>query len=349
MAELLMRIVTGFWASKALHAVAEMGVADIINQHGGPATAEEIAAAIPDTDPRSLFRVLRFVASIGVLDMQLHGSPDDVAYHQTFKFGLNDTSQLLRSDVENSMRSSVRLEGGHAHYTAWSGFLDAAKTGKPTVKATLGTNSAWDYYETHPQEQKIFNAAMSNFTAKEIHDVLGHYDFSGLTSIVDIGGGLGTMLFSILRKYPGITKGHLFDLPSVVRDAVVPDDLKDRVEIHGGSFLDDEAGIPAGADAYIMKHIIHDWDDHKSEVILKATKKAMPGHAKVLLVEYTVPLGPQPSMAKALDLHMMTLLGAKERTKAEFTALFRNAGLELTQVAGAEGEINVIEARLPQQ
>jgi hypothetical protein len=344
MAETLLRIATGFWSSKALHAVAELGVADAIHKHGGPATAEEIAAAIPDVDARFLFRVLRHVASLGIFDMQLDGSPDDVAYHKTFRFGLNETSQLMRSDVERSMRSSIQLEAGHFHYGVWAGFLECLKTGKGVVNSTFGVDTVWEYNEKNPHQRKIFNAAMTNFTLSEIDQVLASYDFAGITSIVDIGGGLGSLLFSILRKYPEIKKGHLYDLPSVVKDTVVPDDLKDRVEVHGGSFLDDSTGIPSGADAYIMKHIIHDWDDESSEVILKATRKAMPDHAKVLLVEYTVPTGPEPCLAKALDLHMMALAGAKERTKEEYAVLFRAAGLELTQVAGPHA-VNVIEAR----
>jgi hypothetical protein len=146
-------------------------------------------------------------------------------------------------------------------HRAWSGFLETAKTGKPSVKATLGADSLWEYNERNPAQLKIFNAAMTSLTAKEIGDVLACYDFAAIRSIVDIGGGLGSMLFAILRRHPHIERGHLYDLPSVVKDVVVPDDLKARVEVHGGSFLDTETGIPAGADAYIMKHIIHDWDD----------------------------------------------------------------------------------------
>jgi hypothetical protein len=347
MSELLMRMSTGFWVSRTIYAVAKLGVVDVLHKLGGRGTAEAISSHLSDTNPSSLFRLMRTISTLGVFDMQLQGSPENLAYHQTYSFALNETSQLLRSDVPNSLLPMILLEAGDVHFKGWLGILEAAKSGKEAVKSSLGVDNLWDYHSQDPEYAKTFNNAMSCFSELEVHEVLTCYDFSSISSLVDIGGGHGKLLFSIMRKYPNIKKGHLYDLPDVVKNVVVPEDLSGRVEIHGGSFLAEETNIPAGADAYIMKHIIHDWNDEKATIILKATRKAATPQSKVLLVEHEVPLDSHPTFATMLDLHMMVMIGGKERTNAEYAHILGNAGFDLIAAEKAKNSsLQVIEAHV---
>jgi len=340
-------LVFGLWASHAVYAVAKFGVADILAARGKSLTSAEIALDIQeDINIKSLFRLLRYTSSLGIFELIPPTDPEDLEYEKTYKFGLNETSQFLREGIEGSLRSFILMEAGAVPMKVWSGSLESFKTGKSAVTATTGYKSIWQYMEQHPAQQQLFNDAMTCYSSLEIVDTLKIYDFSGISSLVDIGGGHGKVLFTILRKYPDIKKGYIYDLPVVTHGIVVPDDLKDRVEVHSGSFLDEHTNIPSGADVYLMKHIIHDWDDEKSEVILKATRKAMGNSGKkVLLLEYVVPEGPEPSFSKAMDLHMMVMLGAKERTQHEYSALFAKAGFSLTQVVRAANvSFNLVEA-----
>lgn len=345
MADKIMQLVSGFSASRVLYTFTKLGVVDIIASAGHSLSAEEIAQKVgPDYQPQPFFRMLRFAASLGLLEM--HDGPlDNVEYHKTCKFDLNETSQLLREGTP--MRNMVLYRGSDALYALWGGFGGSLKDGKSASAATLGVENFWDYLQQDEEANTCFNLAMSAHTARQTSQVLSNYDFTKVTSVADIGGGLGSQLFAILKAFPQITKGHLFEIPSVIEKVVVPDDLKDRVELHAGSFLAAEAetNIPTGVDLYLLKSIIHDWADDEARRILQATRRSMGHQSKMLVIECVVPPGNEPSLSKALDLHMMVVLGAKERTEEEHRQLLQSAGLELTQVLAPQQQLNLIEAR----
>jgi hypothetical protein len=195
----------------------------------------------------------------------------------------------------------------------------------------------FEYLASMPGAFELFNHAMTSFSAAEIGALLEAYDFSGIRTLMDVGGGYGSLLAGVLGRYPAMN-GILFDLPDVVAKA----DLgaaASRVKIEPGSFFE---SIPAGADACMMKHIIHDWSDDKAVLILKNTHRALPARGKLLLLEFVVGGPNEPDAAKFMDIEML-LVGGRERTEAEFAALYRDAGFELTRVVRTQSPICVVE------
>jgi hypothetical protein len=230
---------------------------------------------------------------------------------------------------------------GEEHYHAWGDLLGSVRTGETAFDRIYG-KPIFDYLGERPEQAALFDAAMTAIHGRETQTLLDAYDLSGIHVLADIGGGNGTNLIGVLRRHPRM-RGLLFDLPHVVeraRQNLAHADLSDRCQVIGGNFFD---SIPVEADAYFMRHIIHDWDDEKSTLILRNIKRSMPERAKLLVVEHVLPPGNEPSFGKLLDLNMLLLPGGVERTADEFRQLYERAGLRLARIVPTQGDLSVVE------
>jgi hypothetical protein len=257
------------------------------------------------------------------------------------KFELTPISELLRSDVPNSMRDFVVMMGEEWIWQAWAELPYSVKTGGVAHEKVQGMSS-FEFFQKNEQAGGVFNAAMTNFTRGIIPVVTEAYDFSTVTRLVDIAGGHGLLIAGILKAYPEL-RGVLFELPFVLEGAgrlLDEEGVSDRVELVSGNFFE---SVPANADAYLMKHIIHDWDDESSIKILKNIRSAMTKEGKVLLIEMVVPEGNVPSPSKALDILMLVMEGGKERTEEEYRRLLEASDLRLTRIIHTKTPYSVIE------
>lgn len=232
---------------------------------------------------------------------------------------------------------------GSAPWRAWSEFLHSVRTGETAMEKAFG-QPIFDYLSAEPEQASLFNEGMIGFHEAEPPAVAAAYDFSGIRKLVDVGGGTGNLLTTILLANPEL-KGMLYDLPHVTAEAHRPIEIKnlsERCEIVAGSFFD---SVPSGGDAYILSHIIHDWDEQKCLQILENCRRAVPDDGRLLLVEMVVPVGNDFHPAKLLDLVMLACTGGMERTEQEYATLFSKAGFNLTRVVSTELPISVIEAK----
>jgi hypothetical protein len=324
----MLQLVTGFWVARAIYVAAKLGLADLVKD--GPKTADELAR-LTGTHAPSLYRVLRALASVGVF-----------AEDGRRRFSQTTLSETLRSDAPGSLRALAIVELGQEHYPAWGNLMHSVKTGEIAFD-NLYKQNTWEYYAQNPEDAHNFNESMKGLTEAVNMAVMGAYDFSGFNKVVDIAGGTGRLIAAILNANPR-TRGVLFDLPHVIEEAGPLLDaarVRDRCETASGDFF---KSIPAGGDAYVMKWIIHDWDDEKATVILKNSYRAMNGNGKLLLIETVVPEGNRPDLSKFLDLNMLVMTGGRERTEAEFRSLLADSGFELTRVIHTMSPICVIES-----
>jgi hypothetical protein len=324
--DLIARTITGYWTSQAVYVAAKLRIADCLAE--GPQTVEALAEAT-STHPRTLYRLLRALASVGIF------SEDEAGW-----FRLTPPAELLRAEVPDSLWA-MAIMMGEEHYHAWGGLLESVRTGKTAFDRLYG-KPIFAYLAEHPEKARIFDAAMTSVHGRETAAVLDAYDFSGIDVLADIGGGNGTNLIGILGRYPGM-RGVLFDLPHVVeraRDGLQAAGFSDRCEVIGGSFF---KPIPVKADAYFLRHIIHDWDDEESGQILRHIRRAMPSGARLLVVEHVLPPGDAPSFGKLLDLNMLIMPGGLERTEDEFRVLYQDAGFRLSCVVPALDDLSVVE------
>lgn len=324
---LLRQITTGYWGSQALYVAAKLGIADqLVN---GPRSCEDLAIVV-GAKPEVLYRLLRALASLGIFT--------EVSDRQ---FALTPAAELLRSGTAGSLRNLVMMFG-EEHYVAWGELLHSIQTGENAFEHHYGA-PVFAYYAQHPASADIFNGAMSDMSRPDTAAVLSSYDFQGIRCLVDVGGGHGQLLSQILAAYPDLT-GILYDQPAVVAGAdSVLADVSDRCEVVGGDFF---ASVPAGGDAYLLKHIIHDWDDADSLKILANCRQVMQPGDRLLLLEQVVRAGNEPNLAKWLDLNMLVMTqGGRERTQAEFATLLADAGFQLSQIHGTASEVCIIEGR----
>jgi hypothetical protein len=319
-------MMTGYWVSQALYVAAKLGVADLLAE--GPRPIEDLAAAT-QTDAPSLRRVLRALASVGVFTEARPGT-----------FALTPLAALLRTGTPDSMRA-LAIMYAEEQYRAWGDVLHSVQTGE-TAFEQFGT-SYFAYLAQHPEADRVFNEAMTGYTTQFVGAAVDAYDFSPFKTIVDVGGSYGTLLAAILGSHP-VARGILFDQPHVVAAAgaqLAVAGVAERCTTVGGDFF---VEVPAGGDAYVLAQILHDWDDERSVAILRQCRRAMPAHWKFLVVELVLPPGEEPFFDKGLDLHMLVLLGARERTAAEYRALFYAAGFELARVVATPAGPSVVEA-----
>jgi hypothetical protein len=324
----MLQMITGFWVSRAIYIAAKLGLADLVKD--SPKTAVELAR-LTGTHSPSLYRALRALASVGVFADDGQG-----------RFAQTPLSETLRSDTPGSLRAMAMVELGQEHFPAWGNLMHNVKTGE-TAFDNLFKQSAWEYYARNPEDASNFNESMKGLTEMINVAALGAYDFSGVDKLVDVAGGTGGLISAILAAYPRM-RGVLFDLPHVIAEAGPALDaagVRDRCETSAGDFF---RMVPEGGSAYLMKWIIHDWDDEKSTVILKNIHRAMDEKGKLLLIEMVVLEGNQPDLSKLMDLNMMVMTGGRERTEAEFKSLLAASGFKLTRVIRTASPVCVIEA-----
>src|SRR5436309_3765406 len=323
----MLQLISGFWISRCIYVAAKLGIADLLKE--GSKSAEELASAT-STHPPSLFRVLRALASVNLLT-QSHDN----------RFGNTPASETLRSDIEGSLRAFAMTELGEEHYPAWGELLSSVQTGAIAFDHAFGM-PVWEFFAKNPQNAKIFNDAMSGVTAQANEAIHAVYDFAGINKIVDVGGGHGSLITSILKRNPGM-RGILFDSPQVIEGAKAPvnaSEVADRCELVGGDFFQ---SVPEGADVIILKWIIHDWNDEQSIAILKNCHRALAENGKLILVEAVVPPGSDFHFSKFMDLNMLVMTGGRERTGEEFRKLYEAAGFRLTRIVPTESPFSVLE------
>jgi hypothetical protein len=315
----------GYSVSRALYVTAKLGIADLLAT--GPRESDDLARTC-GANPGALFRLLRAMASLGLFT---EVSPR--------KFALTPMGETLKSKQPAAVRETVLALAGS---WAWASFVEfeyAVRTGKPGFEKAFGMN-AFEYLSKNPEEGSLFNDAMIGVHGPEPAAVAQAFDFSGLGTLVDVGGGTGSLIAAILKANPKL-KGVLFDMPHVekaARDRLASMGLADRCRVEAGSFFD---SVPAG-DGYVLSHIIHDWDEPRCLKILGNCLRANP-KAKVMIVEMVIPSGDAPHPGKMLDLMMLNVPGGMERTGAEYGELLAKVGYRMTRVVPTESAVSVVE------
>jgi hypothetical protein len=324
----LFQLGLGFIVSAALGAATRLEIPDHLAS--GPRTAADLARA-SGANEDALFRLLRALAAVGVF-----------AETAPRTFTLTRVGDLLRTGAP--ARDMVLWMCDEFHFRIYAEMLEAVKTGRPVGEKVVGM-PLFEYLAKDAGLSARFNNAMTGLSVSVAPAALQAYDFGGIGTLVDIAGGHGMILASILREHPKM-RGILFDQEHVLAGNRLDESgVKDRVQLVPGDFF---VAVPKGGDAYIMKHIIHDWEDDKCVVILKNIRTALEGkpNGKVILLETVVQPGNQPDMGKLIDLEMLLLPGGKERTADEFAALFARAGFELTKIVPTQSALAVIEAKV---
>ncbi len=324
----LAQLMTGFWISQSIYAAAKLGLADLVA--AGPQTAEQLAKAT-DTNPEALYRLLRALASVGLF------REDDAR-----QFHMTPPVELLRSGVEGSQRS-LAIMMGEEHYACWGELMYSLRTGQTAFDKLFGA-PIFDWLSKRPEQARIFDEAMVGVHGRETGAMLEAYDFSGINTLADVGGGNGSVLRSVLARYPNL-RGMLCDLAGVVEragPAILAAGLGGRLQTIPTDFF---KSVPPGADAYLMRHIIHDWNDEQALLILRNVRAAIPSHGRLLVVETVIPPGNAPSFAKLLDLNMLLIPGGKERTESEYRQLYAASGFRLTKITPTKADVSVIEGQ----
>ena len=322
----LTAMATGAWVSQMIHVAAELGVADALASGEKPveALAEEVGA-----HPGSLFRLLRGLASLGLFR---ETSPRT--------FTLTPLAELLRNDHPQSLRHFARMLG-EEHYRSWNQLLHSVRTGESAFQREFGMG-VFAWYEQNPERAAVFNAAMGDFSRIEVAGFLAAYpSFGEIHHLVDVGGCRGQLLISVLQAHPHL-RGTVFDQPAVVKDLPVPPELEGRLEVQSGDFF---SAVPAGADAYLMKHILHDWHDDACLQILGHIRSAMAPGDRLLILEPVIPPGNEPVPGKLLDLNMLVMTdGGRERTAGDYEQLLQRGGFNLKRIIPTPSTICVVEA-----
>jgi hypothetical protein len=325
---LLMQLATGYMPAACLYEAARLEIADALDDSSKPVADLARAAGINED---ALYRLLRALGGVGIF-----------AEPAPRTFANTPASHLLRKGNPQSIRPMILWIANPFHLRVFAEMGHSVKTGGTALYKHSGLE-AFDYFHQDEEMGQVFNAAMTNLSSMFLPTVLEAYDFSGLGTLTDVGGGHGYFLSAILQKTPGL-RGVVFDLPHVANGArtmIAAAGVGNRCEIQTGSFFE---AVPA-SDSYVLKSIIHDWDDERAIAILRNCAKGLraPG-GKVLLVELLVSAGNSADMAKWIDLEMLAMAGGRERTEAEFAALFAAAGLRLSRVVHTQCPYNVIEA-----
>jgi len=324
----LIQMAMGHWVSHIIHLAAELELADHLAK--GPKTAEELAGATKTHAP-SLYRFLRTLSSLGVF-----------AEDGSRRFGLTPMGEALRTGAPGAARPTILTFASEYFFKGYREFRYSLETGKPAFEKALGM-PIFDWLGQHPKEASMFSETMVGFHGMEPPAVAAACDFSGMKTIVDVGGATGNLLTAVLGKASG-AKGVLFDMPHVVKDApglLQSKGMTDRVKIESGSFFD---RVPSGGDAYLLSHIIHDWSEAQCLTILGNVRKAMNPGGRILIVEMVLPTGNTPHPGKMLDLMMLIGPGGQERTEEEYAALLQKAKLKLTRVIPTQSPVSVVEA-----
>jgi len=319
---------SNFVIARALYAFAKLGIADLFGDK--PASSEELASHA-GVNPTALYRLLRTLSTADV-----------VSESSDHRFSLGPLGEALRSDAPGSMRAWAIFSGEPFYLQAWEQIVHSIQTGQPAWERAHKM-PIFQYIGEHPDAGHLFDQAMTSLTAGEATAILDAYDFSGVRTLADIGGGQGLLLRTILKSHPKMT-GILFDRPDAVEGAEAQlreDGLAERCEVVAGDFFQ---SVPSGADAYLLKYVIHDWDNERSLAILETCRRAMKNDAKLLLVETVVPPPGEAHYAKLQDLEMMVVAGSQERTVEEYARLLEQAGFRLARVVETTEPASILEA-----
>jgi hypothetical protein len=324
----IIQIGLSIWTSQLVYAAAELSLADHLA--GGPRSVDDLAQAT-GTNPFALRRLLRTLASMGLFRSDEQG-----------RYALTPLGEALQSDAPGAARSTVLALGGSWWWPAWGEILHSLRTGETGMQKAYGM-SLYDFLAQHPEHASHFNAAMIGFHVDEPAAVAEAYDFSGVRTLVDVGGGSGNLMLTLLRANPHL-KGVLFDRPHVANEAernAIAAGLADRCTVVGGDFF---VAVPEGGDAYVISHCIHNWSEENCVRLLANCRQAMGLAGRLLIVEAVLRPGDEPDPAKILDLAMLVVPGGQERTEDEYRALLANAGFRLSRVFPTTTSASVIEA-----
>jgi hypothetical protein len=324
---LVMQMITGHWVSQLVGALCRLGIPDALAEQ--PLTSAVIARKC-GSHPDATFRIIRAATGLGLLNEIRPGT-----------FQLTPLGDVLKSNTPGSLHDFSIAQTDHGHWMAWGHLFDAVKTGERAAPKALG-KEIFEWYEEHPQEAAVFGGAMSNLADMVAGDVASVCDFSKAKKIVDVGGSHGTLLAAVLKKNLG-TSGVVIDLPNVAdraRHALQANGLGGRVEVIGGDFFVD---VPEG-DVYLLKQILHDWNDDQCRTILVNCARRLAGGGRLYIVEMVIPDDNSPSFASLMDLNMMVLLPGRERALKEYELLLEASGLKLERVLPTHSPFQIIEA-----
>jgi len=323
-ARTLMDLATAYWASRCLHVVAELGVADALGDE--PQSATELARQ-SGVQPQLLQRLLRSLSNHGIFQ-------DDGE-----RFAHNAASRLLRTDAAPSLRSLARMMGLPVHWDAYRELESALRTGEPSI-AKVTEGGLFAHLRKHPEEARIFHEAMVGKSLLQVAPIVEAYDFRGFKSIGDIGGGLGHLLYAVLERAPA-SHGILFDLPGVIAQA--REHTHPRVSYVGGDFFKDP--IPA-CDLYLMMTVLHDWSDRESVDILNNLKARAPRGAKLLILEGVVQSKARNDLLIDIDIEMLVMTSGHERSEREWRSVVSSAGMQLSRIIATGSFTSILEVQV---
>lgn len=324
----LIQMGTASWISAIVYAAAKLGIADHLA--AGPRSAVELAGTTRTHAP-SLYRLMRTLAGLGILT-ERDGQ----------RFALTPLGEALKAGAPGSARATLMAFCGPAFWHSWEEILYSLETGKTGFEKACGM-PVFEYLAQHPEEASYFSEAMVGFHGAEPPAVARAYDFSSAKTVVDVGGATGNMLAAILSHHAA-PRGVLFDRPHVVRDApalLKARGVEERVTIEPGDFFE---RVPAGGDAYLLSHIIHDWNEDQCLTILGHCRNVITPDGRLLIVETILPTGDTPHQGKVQDMVMLVIPGGQERTEAEYASLLSKAGFRLSRVVPTESVVSVVEA-----
>jgi hypothetical protein len=329
-AEQIRRLATGYIPAALIGVIIELGIPDLLAEKTRPVS--ELAEATHANDD-ALYRMLRTLSSFGIFT-ESSGR----------RFSLTSAGRYLRSDVPDSLRGYMRWVTNSFLFRNYADLMYSAQTAQPAVEHLFG-KSLFSHLQTNPELSRIFNDAMTNFSQMVSTALLQGYDFSGIKVLADLGGGQGALLAAVLQKYPAM-HGLLLEQEYVLAGARKRFQESGLAERCGTMAVDFFQSVPAGADAYLMKSIIHDWDDQRAGIILKNCREALRNVApgRLILVEAIVPQGSEPHMSKLTDMQMLVLAGGRERTREEFQQLLAHSGFRMTVVVPTQSFVSVVEA-----
>lgn len=319
-----MKLVLGKWINKPICVTAELGIADLLAE--GPMSITDLAES-SQTHAPSLYRLMRALASIGIFSET-----------EDHRFELTPMAECLRT---GAMRPIALMFNAAWHERAWAHLIDSVRTGDPAFEKAHGMPIC-DYLKQDPQASELLSEANAVKAAKSHRAIVDVYDFSGINTLADIGGGYGALMAEILIANPSM-RGIVADRPTVVEGArrmLQARGVADRCEAVVCDFFEE---IPAGSDVYLMSHVLHNWTDKQCEMILGNCRRAMKPQSRLLIVEMVIPAPNQPSVGKLLDLEMLVISGGRERTAPEFRELLGKSGFKLSRIISTKESICVIE------
>ena len=323
----LLQMIKGYWVSQIVGTLAQLEIADQLAQ--GPLDCDVLANGI-GCEPKATYRLLRASANVGLVS----ALPDG-------RFGLTPLGELLRSNVPGSMRDSAIAFTAPGHWLPWGRLAEAVRHGERQTVAALG-QELFDYYATNPCEGSAFTGTMANHSDPIAEELAQTLDTSAVTHVVDIGGASGTIIGALLEANAALL-GTILERADVVpraEAALAERGLSSRCRVIEGDFF---KSVPE-ADLFILKYIVHDWDDQQSVKLLSNCARALRPNGRVILIEWVMPEHGKPSAAALSDLNMLVLLPGRERTASEFAELFRASGLQLDRISGIASSMHMIEA-----